>query len=64
MTRLTAGPASATTISWLGFSGMRSSEATPPIGSSVTSEVRDAVAARGEHVAELVQHHAHEQERR
>ena len=39
MTRFTAGPASATTISWLGFSGMRSSEATPPMGSSVTSEV-------------------------
>ncbi len=40
MTKLTAGPASATTISWAGFSGMRSIEATPPIGSSVTSGVR------------------------
>ena len=40
ITRFTAGPASATTISCDGFSGMRSSEATPPIGSSVTSGVR------------------------
>ena len=40
ITRFTAGPASATTISWLGFSGMRSMEATPPIGNSVTSGVR------------------------
>ena len=40
ITRFTAGPASATTISCAGFSGMRSSEATPPIGSSVTSGVR------------------------
>ena len=40
MAGLTAGPAIATAISWLGFSGMRSMEATPPIGSSVTSAVR------------------------
>jgi len=36
----TAGPASATTISCAGFSGMRSIEATPPMGKSVTSGVR------------------------
>ena len=40
MTTFTAGPASATTISWPGFSGMRSSRASPPIGSSVMSGVR------------------------
>ena len=39
MTTLTAGPASATTISWPDFSGMRSSRARPPIGSSVMSGV-------------------------
>src|SRR5712671_5274292 len=36
---LTSGPAIATRNSSLGFSGMRSSRATPPIGSSVTSGV-------------------------
>jgi hypothetical protein len=40
MTTFTAGPASATTSSSRGLSGMRSSEATPPIGHSVTSGVR------------------------
>ena len=40
MTMFTAGPASATTISWPGFSGIRSSRASPPIGSSVMSGVR------------------------
>ena len=39
MTTFTAGPASATTISCPGFSGMRSSRARPPIGSSVMSGV-------------------------
>jgi hypothetical protein len=42
---------------------MRSSEATPPIGSSVDVARGDAVAARRIDVAELVQKHAHEQER-
>ena len=36
---MTAGPAIATSNSSLGFSGMRSSRATPPIGSRVTSGV-------------------------
>jgi hypothetical protein len=36
ITTLTSGPAIATRNSSLGFSGMRSSCATPPIGSSVT----------------------------
>ena len=40
MTTFTAGPASATMISCRGFSGMRSSRASPPIGSSVMSGVR------------------------
>ena len=40
MTTLTAGPASATTSSSPGFSGMRSRLATPPKGQSVTSGVR------------------------
>jgi hypothetical protein len=35
----TAGPASATTISCPGFSGIRSSRATPPMGRSVMSGV-------------------------
>ena len=35
----TPGPASATTSSWLGFSGMRSRRATPPIGHSMISRV-------------------------
>ena len=35
MRTLTAGPASATTTSSSGFSGMRSSWATPPMGSNV-----------------------------
>ncbi len=35
----TAGPARATTSSWLGFSGMRSRLAMPPNGHSVTSRV-------------------------
>ena len=39
MTTFTAGPASATTSSSEGFSGMRSRLATPPIGHSVTSGV-------------------------
>ena len=39
MTKFTAGPASATTSSCAGSSGMRSSRATPPIGSSVMSGV-------------------------
>ena len=39
MITLTIGPARATMISSLGFSGMRSSRATPPIGSSVMSGV-------------------------
>lgn len=36
---LTRGPAMAITNSWPGSSGMRSSLATPPIGSSVMSGV-------------------------
>ena len=39
ITRLTAGPASATTSSCLGSLGSRWRLATPPIGSSVTSGV-------------------------
>ena len=39
MTTLTSGPAIAIRNSSHGFSGMRSSRATPPIGSSVTSGV-------------------------
>ena len=39
MTMFTAGPASATTSSCDGSSGMRSSRATPPIGSRTTSGV-------------------------
>jgi Zn-dependent protease len=39
MTTLTAGPAMATRNSSLGFSGMRSSRDTPPIGSKITSGV-------------------------
>ena len=39
MTTLTSGPAIAIRNSSRGFSGMRSSRATPPIGSSVTSGV-------------------------
>jgi len=35
----TPGPASATTSSWVGFSGMRSSCATPPNGSSTILRV-------------------------
>ena len=44
-----------------GSSGMRSSRATPPIGNSTTSGV-DAEGARSEDVAELVRHHAGEQQ--
>jgi hypothetical protein len=39
MTTFTAGPASATISSWLGFSGIRSILAMPPNGHSVTSRV-------------------------
>ena len=42
ITTLTSGPAIATSNSSLGFSGMRSSRATPPIGSRVTVGRRDA----------------------
>ena len=61
MTTFTAGPASATTISWPGCSGMRSSRASPPIGRSVMSGVLDAVAARRERMAEFVRHDAGEE---
>ena len=37
---VTAGPARAISSSCLGSSGMRSSRATPPIGSRITSGVR------------------------
>ncbi len=40
MTTFTAGPARATQNSWAGWSGIRSSRATPPIGSKVMSRVR------------------------
>ena len=39
ITTFTAGPARATTSSCFGSSGMRSSRATPPMGSKVTSGV-------------------------
>ena len=39
ITTFTAGPASATQSSSRGSSGMRSSRATPPIGSNVISRV-------------------------
>ncbi len=49
MASVTAGPASAISISCLGSRGMRSSCATPPMGSSVMSRVptpkRRAVSA-------------------
>jgi len=40
MTTLTAGPAAATHSSCSGSSGIRSSRATPPMGSRVISRVR------------------------
>ena len=48
MTTFTAGPASATTSSSLGLSGMRSREATPPIGQKSKLGGADAVAPGGE----------------
>ena len=62
ITTLTSGPAIAIRNSSLGFSGMRSSCATPPIGSSVTSGVVTPKRARREDMAELVRQHAGEQQ--
>ena len=62
MTTLTAGPAMAMRNSSLGFSGMRSSRDTPPIGKRITSGVADPERARGEDVPEFVQQHAQEQQ--
>src|SRR5262245_66030793 len=61
MTTFTAGPAIAMGNSSHGSSGMRSSCATPPIGSNVTYG-RHAESPRGEDVPEFVQQHAQEQE--
>ena len=60
ITTLTAGPASATISSSLGLSGIRSMLAMPPNGHKRHVAGLNAVAARGEDVAELMQQHAEE----